>query len=843
MHVLQFYDRVHLSCISLILPRRCAGLHPIKITMIKFKHIRSRYLIPVLVVFIALQLTALVALKLAGSRYAERIAEAQISTGEQLFVSLLQHNTASLKQALQLLAADGVMSEAVSSQDPEVIKFALAGYQNRLHAQQAYFVSLDASQIISTSASVTQAEEDARLAILENQTGTLKFEMIAGRPYQLITLPLKNPGMQGWLVMGFAVDARLATQIKQLTQLDVAFVQKSRDHDWRLVSGTASNDLSNMLVKTMADIYRQPVSLHRLDVNGEVYQIKMRSLHETREEALLVVLQGGVTPWLQLFDRLMQGLLGLTLLGVALLSAIIWMTSRRVTGPLRSLAQYMNALAAGEVTQPLPVTGQDEIDALTTAVGRLQDAVTQRSASTAQLAFDDTVTGLANRLAFDQALSAAVTQHADSQQKLAVLVFNLQRFKQVNQSFGRDFGDALLKHVGQGLKQALPGAQDVVARLEADQFAVLLQQADQAQTTRYADQVQQMFEQPVTVQGQRVDIHAVMGIALYPEHSTESGRLLRQAETALQASLSKRSPWIVYNTALEIEQAETLALVADLKQALPQGQFLMYIQPKIDITTRRALGGEALIRWVHPERGLLMPDQFIAIAEQTGMISALTQWMLQRTCEALATFQKQGLRVSLSVNLTTRDLHDLQLAEQIAHLLSVHGLEAGSLKLEVTERSLMSDPERAQTALRKLSAMGLHIAIDDFGTGYSSLNQLRQLPVQELKIARTFVMFMDKHASDASIVKSVIDLAHNLKWNVVATGIENEQVLNQLSRLGCNEGQGFFIGKPMPEKDFSVWLERWEGQNDIELDIGDELSFDIDPLPAEDEGADPFKLD
>ena len=241
---------------------------------------------------------------------------------------------------------------------------------------------------------------------------------------------------------------------------------------------------------------------------------------------------------------------------------------------------------------------------------------------------------------------------------------------------------------------------------------------------------------------------------------------------------------------------------------------------------------------------MIFPDQFIPFAEQTGVISDITNWMLNRACEVLAEYKRQGLQMSLAVNLSTRDLNNIELPEQLAMLLAQFGLDTGSLKLEITEGSLMQDPERAETVVRKLAGMGLHLSIDDFGTGYSSLAYLRQLPVQELKIDRSFVMFMDKNVSDASIVKSTIDLAHNLGLRVVAEGIENEGVLGQLAKLGCDEGQGYFIGKPMPEKDFSVWLERWEGQDQVEInvDIGDDMRFAANPLdPVPDEKS-TFKL-
>lgn len=816
--------------------------------MIQFKHIRSRIAFTFLTVVIAIQLAGLVPLKYALVKHANRLAKEQMEVGERVFVNLLQHNTQSLKQATQVLAADYAFREAVATNDAETIASALESYQGRIHAQVAYFVSQDEAMVIGTQESESAisgsaAHQEFVQAITENQTGTLKFDLVDGKPYQLIAVPVKAPDVIGWIVMGFAVDNRLAAQIKQLTHLDVTFVQKTHQRDWALVTGTANHELSNLLVKTVSDVYAQKLSLHKVDLDGITYHLKIRSLHETRDEALLVVLQGSVEPYLQDLNTLFKVMIFLTLLGVVIFAALIWYVSRKTTEPIATLVKNADDIAMGNYDQPIQVTSTDEIGLLATALNSMREAVLQRSLRIQRLAFNDELTGLSNRLAFTQGVHQAMLAHAQSNAKLSILVINIHRFKPINQTLGRDFGDDLLRHVGQVLKQHVFSEQDMVARLDADEFAVLLQHADQAQATRFADAIQQVFEQPVQVQGQAIDVQAGMGIALYPEHGMDEESLLNHAETALQESRLKKTPWIVYNTSLEIDQSETLTLISDLKEAIQQNQLLLYIQPKVDVSTRRALGGEALIRWVHPQKGMIFPDQFIPFAEQTGIISDLTQWMLRRACEALADFKKQGLHISLAVNLSTRDLNNMELPQQIADLLAAHGLTTKSLKLEITEGSLMQDPERAEIVVRKLAAMGLHLAIDDFGTGYSSLAYLRQLPVQELKIDRSFVMFMDKNAGDASIVKSTIDLAHNLGLIVVAEGIENELVLNQLAKLGCNEGQGYFIGKPMPEKDFSIWLERWQGQNDIDIDIGDDFNYAVNPLDIEPAPQDPYTLD
>lgn len=799
--------------------------------MIQFKHIRSRIAFTFLTVVVAIQLAGLIPLKYALNKHANELAEEQINVGERVFVNLLQHNTQSLKQATQVLAADFGFRDAVASNDAETIKSALESYQGRIHAQIAYYISNSEELVIGTVDGKFQnnARDDFRQAILQNQNGTLKFDIVDGKPYQLITVPVKAPDVIGWIVMGFAVDSRLADQIKQLTHLDVTFLQKTGQQSWQLVSGTGSSHLSNVLVKTISDVYHQKLSVHKVDLQGRIYHLKIRSLHETKDEVLLVVLQGSVAPFTRDLNTLFQSMIVLTFVGVLIFAALIWYVSRKITEPIGELVKNADEIAMGDYEKEIHINSTDEVGYLGKALNSMREAVLQRTLRIQRLAFNDELTGLSNRLAFIQGLQQAIMRHTDAQ-KFSVLVINIHRFKPINKTLGRDFGDDLLRHVGQVLKEHSLSPEDVVARLDADEFAVLLQQADQAKATQYADKINRIFDTPVNVQGQAIDVRIAMGIALYPDHGVNEEALLNHAETALHESKIKKANWIVYNTALEIDQSETLTLISDLKEAIQKDQLLLYIQPKIDVKTRKTLGGEALIRWVHPEKGMIFPDQFIPFAEQTGIISELTNWMLLRACQVLADYRSQGLHLSIAVNLSTRDLNNMELPEQIDALLKTYRLDAKALKLEITEGSLMQDPERAETVVRKLANMGLHLAIDDFGTGYSSLAYLRQLPVQELKIDRSFVMFMDKNAGDASIVKSTIDLAHNLGLTVVAEGIENEDVLGQLSKLGCDEGQGYFIGKPMPEKDFSIWLERWEGQNDIDIDIGDDISFSVNPL-------------
>lgn len=814
--------------------------------LIQFKHIRTRIAVVFLSVVVILQLAGLVPMKFSLTHHANKIAENQIEIGERIFVSLIQHNTQSYKQAAQVLAADYAFREAVASADIETIESALTNYQSRIHAEVAYYVSDDGAMVVSTANSQEAYRKvDLKQASQQFNSGKLKFDIIDGKPFQLISVPVKAPVVIGWIVLGFKIDHNLANQIKQLTNLDVTFIQKTPQKNWQLVSGTLSAESGNALIHAISGIYREQLSIHSIEMDDKEYHLKMRSLYEgANGESLMVVLQGSVTRFVEDLNTLFLTMLLLTMVGIGLLAAVIWYIARKLVQPITELAENVSEMTQGNYDHEIQINRSDELGHLGKLFNDMREAIQQRTRRIQRLAFNDELTGLSNRLAFMQGIGSAILAHGESKDKFSVIVINVNRFKPINNTLGRDFGDDLLRHVGQVLKENVYTGFDMVARLDADEFAVLLQHADQTKATAYAAKINAVFDRPVHVQGQSIDVRTGIGVAVYPEHGMDEESLLNHAETAQHESKSKKTDWIVYNAALEIDQSETLTLISDLKEAISQNQLLLYIQPKIDVATRKVLGGEALIRWVHPEKGMIFPDQFIPFAEQTGVISDITNWMLNRACEVLAEYKRQGLHMSLAVNLSTRDLNNIGLPEQLAVLLAQYGLDTKALKLEITEGSLMQDPERAEAVVRKLAGMGLHLSIDDFGTGYSSLAYLRQLPVQELKIDRSFVMFMDKNVSDASIVKSTIDLAHNLGLKVVAEGIENEGVLGQLAKLGCDEGQGYFIGKPMPEKDFSVWLERWEGQDQVEInvDIGDDMRFAANPLePVLDEKS-TFKL-
>lgn len=779
--------------------------------MMQFKHIRTQIAIVFLSLVLLIQLLGLIPMDFTIDKHAKEAADKQMLLGERVFINLLQHDTQNLKQGAMLLAADYGFREAVATEDDATLQSSLQNHQQRIQAEVAYFYSTQSSKLTGTIAINPQEQQAIEELVKQQQIGKLQFLTLNQTPYQLVAVPVKAPALIGWVVLGFKIDQRLATKLKTLSNLDISFIQKQGRH-WKMVASSLNPNVRNKLINALAKTHTQHYRLKTMAFDDEVYELKTRILHQDKENALIAVMQDSVTENIKQFDELKWAMVGLTILGLVIFASVIVYVSKIITSPLTELLDSAKEMAKGNYLRKIKMLRNDELGQLGLAFNEMREAIAEREQKVHELAFGDELTGLANRLAFMQALNQAIQTHEKTQSSLSVVVLNIDRFKQINITLGRDFGDDVLRYLGKTLNKLKYNREDVVARLDADEFAVILHHADQEKATNFASEVSRIFEMPVEVDEQVIDIRMGIGISLYPTHGQTEETLLHQAETAQQTSKQKKSGWIVYNTALEIDQSDKLIMITELKEAIKHNQLLMYLQPKVNTKTKALVGAEALIRWIHPTKGMMFPDQFIPFAEHTGTISHITHWILEQACKVILEFRQQQIDLSISVNLSTRDLNNLDLPNQIQSLLDDYGLNSAAIHLEITESALMDDPLRAGGVVRKLSELGIHISIDDFGTGYSSLAYLRELPVNELKIDKSFVMQMDNNPSDKAIVRSTIDLGHNLGLNVVAEGIETEETINQLAELGCDEGQGYYISKPMPVRDFGVWLERWQNQ-------------------------------
>jgi diguanylate cyclase (GGDEF)-like protein len=499
----------------------------------------------------------------------------------------------------------------------------------------------------------------------------------------------------------------------------------------------------------------------------------------------------------------------LWLAGLAVLVALsgAFIITRSIARPLAQTVLLAREIADGKLDGPMPAAGRDEVGGLVTALGEMRDSLAQREARIVDLAFRDALTGLANRTLFNDRLGQAVGTAARTGHAMSVLVIDLDRFKEVNDLLGHPVGDALLVQVAGRLTRELKRTTDTVARTGGDEFAVLLPAQGREGASLLARQLLSALDAPVTIQGQTVDVNGSIGIATYPEDGANPTELMAHADAAMYVAKETSSGYAVFHPrmARTVEQGG-LSLLSDLRRAMDEDQFYLQYQPKLTLSDRGCVSAEALIRWRHPTRGFVPPDQFIPFAEQTGCIKGITRWVLGKSLAQLAAWRGSGLDIALNVNISTRDLVHQDLPEIVRELLIAEGVAARHLCLEVTESAIMEDPAHALVSLNKLHEMGVRLAIDDFGTGYSSLGYLKQLPAQELKIDRQFVMNLDKDEADLSIVRLAIDMAHSLGLRVVAEGVETEAVAVMLTGLGCDEAQGYLFSRPLGADDFVAWM-------------------------------------
>ena len=740
----------------------------------------------------------------------ERNARAQIAQAldldENVWRRLLEQNADKLRQGSALLAADYGFRSAVNSGDEETIQSVLENHGNRIGAAVTALLGTDLElRAVSLAGNMEAFPATLRALVppLAAQPQGSQIAVMGGVPYQFVMVPLRAPVVIGWVLMGFPVNQPLADEMRQLLAVHVALVVKGED-------GRAKVPVSTLPPGSLALLQREGVPSGelqtpegillaraiRLDsVGGEVQALLLRSVDEV------------LAPYRQL-----QVLLAIiTVAGVMLFAVGTGLVAQRLTTPLRSLLAATQRLSRGEYDVPLEHTDRsDEIGNLARSFDHMRRDIAAQQTEVRRLAYWDRLTGLPNRERFREAVVLAIarsTGGAEPPHPLAVLTLDLDRFKHVNDVLGYSFGDRLLQAVAERLRQQVPSPDNMVARLGGNEFAVLLRGADAATAHATALRITQSFEEPLAFEDQTVDLSAGIGIACWPGDADDADTLLSRSEIAMYAAKRRLSGAQQYDASFDSASAQTLSLLTELRHAVEHHELRLYLQPKVPLHGQPGRAAEALVRWQHPQRGLVPPMQFIPFAEQTGFVRQLTLWMFEEVARLLADPRTQGLALRVSVNLSTRDLLDPELSTRLADILVRHGVPASAFCLEITESAIMDDPQRAEAMLNRLSEQGFKLSIDDFGTGYSSLAYLKRLPVHELKIDKSFVMGMETGEDDAMIVRSTIDLAHNLGLTVVAEGVETAAILERLRTLACDEAQGYHIARPLPVDDFLAWQE------------------------------------
>lgn len=419
----------------------------------------------------------------------------------------------------------------------------------------------------------------------------------------------------------------------------------------------------------------------------------------------------------------------------------------------------------------------------------------------------DSLTDLPNRILFRDRTEQAIYSAKREKKKLAILLLDLDRFKEINDTMGHFNGDRLLKQVAMRLS-GVTRESDTLARLGGDEFAILFPKiAAEDDIHVVAKKIQNSLLSPFVIEGLNLDVQASLGAVLFPQHGEDVDTLLQRADVAMYVAKNENRGFAVYTPKMDQYSPYRLTLMSELRQAIEQDDLLLYFQPKIDAATDKIRDVEVLIRWQHKRHGMISPDEFISLAERTGLIKHLTRWVLNHALQQAVLWHKSGINIGVAVNLSTKNLLDPEFPDIIAGLLASYDLPPQHLILEITETAMMADPDLALEVLTRIAKMGVRISVDDFGTGYSSLSYLKKLPVSEIKIDKSFVLDMQRNENDAVIVYTTIELAHNLGIEAVAEGVEDEKTMRKLKSLGCDVLQGFLICKPVTAKDLAQWLE------------------------------------
>lgn len=737
----------------------------------------------------------------------------RLTTGITIFTELFDRRLAYLSAFTDIAANDHGVKKVFDNEDIRHLLLSLNNHRQRINTDLAMAISVDGiitgqlqrrfthstpppERIESANRSTIQAGHEIgfqfRYPSWLDSRQQSQIYIIDNVLYQISISPIKSGSKHvGWLVFGFEVNQALANEFKDITHLQTDFILKEEGKFTLTASSKQNVKRSNKEKLALAKLVNQNITPEQYIATYTIIsQFNQRELgvymYSLRENIVSLLEE----QWLQLL--LLAALtLFASLSGAYLLAASI-------SQPINRLVAHAKEIAAGHFEQKITFTEKNEIGQLANEFNHMQLALAQREEAIIRLANHDLLTDLPNRHRLNKVLSELKNEH------FMMVHLNLSRLKDVNATLGYDVGDLVIQTLAVRL-QAISQQQHVqlLVHLGADEFILIL---DSMEINEVNVQVNKALEDVFCFQGISLQLQVRMGIALYPEHTSDVTRLVQMADTALHHTRNSGSLIQVYQPNLDINSVERLNLINDLRQAIPCNQFELHFQPKLCLYSLKVTHVEALVRWTHPTLGMIPPDNFIPIAEKTGQIEGLTRWVFVAALMQCTEWNKLGLDINISVNISAENLKESDFYEFVCKMMTIQNIKPQQITLEVTESSVVDDPKSAIKLLGKFKDYGFRISIDDYGTGYSSLAQLKQLPVHELKIDKSFIQRLEHDLDDQIIVRSTIDLAHNMGLKVVAEGIEDEFSLLWLAQYNCEFAQGYFISRPKPASELTPWL-------------------------------------
>lgn len=717
----------------------------------------------------------------AMQRDSQAQAQQSLNVASRVFREALSNRTSQLSHSAQLVASDFAFRQAVALREQDTIASVLENHGQRINASMTILLTPEGELVAASDSQISQQQlgqlvQDVRQS---NQQPVADIVFINGKALQMVLVPVRAPAVIAWAGMGFLLDKQLAGQIKALTDLDISFVYQPGEMDAQVLATTLPTQ-HNPLQPDPGQILTDEV---KLDPAG----------------TMLARLHLSTWRWQQSYQQARDQLL--LIFGISLLLALLVAISfaRSITKPILQLTDFARRIGLGE--QPsAPAAHYGEVGVLSNTLQKMRDALTQREQQILFQARHDSLTGLVNRHWVESRLPELLQQ-----QRLWLLLLNIKDFKHINDAFGYQNGDALLLQLTQRLQQ-LQWPLELLARIGGDEFLLV---SSQPLDLPHAEVLQQQLSHDFALAGSRLNLKLAMALYPVPPGDVSANNALRRVDISM--AHAKQMPGLIacYQTGQDESHQRELTLLHDLPLSLQSGQMFVVYQPKVELARQKACSAEALIRWQHPQLGFVPPDEFIRLAEHSGLISRVTDWMIAQVIRQLSDWRQQGIDLTVAVNLSAHDLLSEDLPGQIDALLQLHQLPATALALEVTEGAVMQDPQQVIHNLQRLRQMGITLAIDDFGTGQSSLAYLKRLPVHEVKIDRAFVKDIEHNSNDVLIVSTTSELAHGLGLQVTAEGLENLAGLALLQQAGVDKVQGYYFAKPLRAGDFTQWVQQF----------------------------------
>lgn len=776
--------------------------------------IRDRFQRKLALFFTALvaivQLAAVIAVVEATDRNVARQVEEELGVGSRVVARLLDLRERQLLQSVRVLTEDFGFKRAVATGDHPTVRSALGNHAARIDADVAAVLDRDGAVRAGTRPELGRGETFPMADLLDRairDNEAVGFGRIGERAWQIVIVPVRAPVPVAWAALGFAVDDGLATELARLTRADVSF-QRVSDAGTRVLATSLDDPASVIDASAPGD----PPGVRTVENATGRHLVTTRMLTDMANNHLAVTLQTPLAAAMAPYEPLRRQLIVLAALALAITAiGAIWL-ARTVSRPIRQIVDAAQRIAAGDYAHPVTIARRDEFGTLADAFNRMQEAVREREDRIVHQAYHDELTGLPNRALMRDRLQLEIDRARREGHGVAVVVIDLDRFKEINDSLGHEIGDAVLTTVGQRLRAALR-ASDTIARLGGDEFGAVAACEDMDDAMALAGRIEHAWENPLELGPTTLRIHQSMGVSVYPAHGDTVETLLRRADIAMYAAKESNVRAVLYESGWDERHQYQLNLIADLREAIDADQLTLEYQPQIALSDGGMTHVEALLRWDHPRLGRIPPQDFIPLAENAGFIRSLTRWVLGAVVQQSGRWRTEGMDLHVSINISALDLIDDSLPGFVADTLARHGVPPERIALEVTESAVMQDTAFALRVLQGLKDVGVRLSVDDFGTGQSSLSQLRRLPVDELKIDKSFIFDLKEGTTDHSveaIVRSAIDLGHNMGLSVVAEGVETAFSREWLRRTRCDLAQGYLFSRPLPAADFADWVRNWD---------------------------------